>query len=92
MLNKGETSGSNISVDKQSGLLGCDAVSMGEVPDILKHCSVYYLIPNMKIPCSFDMLETTNPGKWHHISADLYPHITSSLRKRGLLRMLGVTH
>jgi hypothetical protein len=30
MLNKGKTSGSYISVDKRSGLLGCDAVSMGE--------------------------------------------------------------
>jgi len=84
-LNKGQTSGSYISVDKRSGLLGCDAVPMGEVPDILKHCSVYYLTPNMKIPCSFDMLETINPGKWHHIPADLNPHITSSLHKRGFL-------
>jgi hypothetical protein len=30
MLNKGESSGSYISVDKRSGLLECDAVSMGE--------------------------------------------------------------
>lgn len=37
----------------------------------------------MKIPCSFDMLETTNPGKWHHNPEDLNPHIIKFMKKRG---------
>jgi len=47
---------------------------------------------HLKIPCSFDMLETANPEKWHHIPADLNPHITSSLSKTGFIGPLGLMH